>query len=150
MFAHFTSNWSFAHLTASGLHTSGWCNWTDLHIWGRSVCTSVVVSTFQGKMLAQMQLFAHLWVFAHFTAPQPSSVPCMGSTLILMRVNFPQDVHTLYDYIRLSYCMENVCNILNLPTDHCADICSRFIMENMQSVASWGSHLTKSYIMLTW
>ena len=46
-------------------------------------------------------------------------------------VNFPQDVRTLYDHIRLSYCMENVCYILNLPTDHCADMCSRFLIENI-------------------
>ena len=64
-------NWSFAHLTASCLHISGWyIFFTYMHIWGRSVCTNVVVCTFQGKMFAQMWLFAHLWVFAHFTAPQ--------------------------------------------------------------------------------
>ena len=46
---------------------------TDLHIWGRRVCTNVVVCTFEGKMFAQMWLFAHLrvkcfaqmWLFAH-------------------------------------------------------------------------------------
>ena len=64
-------NLTFAHLTASCLHISGWCIFliffiTDLHIWGRRVCTNVVVCTFEGKMFAQMWLFAILW-FLHIS-----------------------------------------------------------------------------------
>ena len=38
-------------------------SFTDLHIWGRRVCTNVVC-TFEGEMFPQM------WLFAHFTGPQ--------------------------------------------------------------------------------
>ena len=56
-------NWTFAHLTASC------CTlvvdvffFLDLHIWGRRVCTNVVVCTFESEMFAQMWLFTHLRV----------------------------------------------------------------------------------------
>ena len=68
-------NWSFVHLTASCLHISCWYIYiyiyifTDLYIWGRHVCTNVVACTFEGEMFAQM------WVFAHFTAPQGLQPP---------------------------------------------------------------------------
>ena len=42
-------NWTFAHLTASCLHISGWCIFTDLHIWGRHLCRNVVVLHIWGR-----------------------------------------------------------------------------------------------------
>ena len=47
-------NLNFAHFTARCLHICGWYIFTDLHIWGRHVCTNVVVCTFEGEMFAQM------------------------------------------------------------------------------------------------
>ena len=68
-------NWTFAHLTALCLHISGWCIFYRFaQFCGRRVCTNVVVCTFEGEMFAQMWLFAHFVVFAHFTAPQGLSL----------------------------------------------------------------------------
>ena len=90
-------------LTASCLHISGWCIffiyfYTDLHkFWGRRVCTNVVVCTFEGKIFAQMWLFAHLW-FLHISPLHTYTASCLhisGWCIFLIFFFIHADLHII-------------------------------------------------------
>ena len=54
-------NWTFAHLTASCLHISGWCIFTEWFAHWMEGAVFAQMWLFEGEMFAQM------WLFAHFT-----------------------------------------------------------------------------------